>query len=282
MVIPAGKKIHVKNCTTTPAECPQGTQDDGKWVMPVGTVMVKNFLFDGKMVETRLLMHAADKKWVGYSYQWNEAQTEATVLPDDRLAVDFNTGTRTVKWNYPNRFDCNGCHAQEAEGAIGPETRQMNRVVGGMNQIDRWKAMSLFEGTGPATPYQAALVLPVTGQLGTATGTLDEKVRSYMHANCAYCHRPDSQLVNWMDFRLGTAVKDMGICGVEPRKSTVGVDGALLLKPADPMKSVMWLRMHAEKTDDKTRMPQIGTYVVDQPATQLMSDWITAMTACPQ
>ena len=31
--------------------------DDGKWVFPVGTVMVKSFLFDGKLVETRLFVH---------------------------------------------------------------------------------------------------------------------------------------------------------------------------------------------------------------------------------
>ena len=56
-VLPAGGKIHVKNCTTNPTECPQGAADDGKWVFPVGTVMIKNFMFDGKLVETRLFMH---------------------------------------------------------------------------------------------------------------------------------------------------------------------------------------------------------------------------------
>jgi hypothetical protein len=64
-------------------------------------------------------------------------------------------------------------------------------------------------------------------------------------------------------------------------KSTVGVDGAQLLKPGKPMESVMWLRMHSQKIDEKTRMPQIGTYVIDEAATQLVSDWIAGMTTCP-
>jgi uncharacterized repeat protein (TIGR03806 family) len=290
-VLPAGKKIHVKDCAANASECTQGTQDNGKWVMPVGTVMVKSFAFDGKIVETRLLVHADASTWNGYSYQWNEAQTEATVVPDDadpslnnmRLKETFNTGTRMVSWTFPYRFDCGGCHTAEAGGTLGPETRQMNRTVGGTNQIDKWAAMNLFE-TAPAKPYQAALLLPYSGQLGTADttpATLDPRARSYLHANCAYCHRPDGQAVNWLDFRYDTTLKNIGACGVDPMKGTVGVTGAQILKPGMPMLSTIWLRMHAPYTGDKTRMPQLATYVIDDKGTQLVSDWITSITACP-
>ena len=44
---------------------------------PVGTVMVKSFLFDGKLVETRLFVHLDAATWAGYSYEWDEAQTDA-------------------------------------------------------------------------------------------------------------------------------------------------------------------------------------------------------------
>jgi len=68
--------------------------------MPVGTVMVKSFGFDGKLIETRLLVHPDATTWNGYSYKWNEAQTDATVVPADedllpintRASVTFNTG----------------------------------------------------------------------------------------------------------------------------------------------------------------------------------------------
>jgi uncharacterized repeat protein (TIGR03806 family) len=289
-VLPAGKKIHVKDCAATPSECPAGTQDDGKWVMPVGTVMIKSFSFDGKIVETRLLVHADATTWNGYSYQWNTAQTEATVVPADedvvpanmRAKVAFNTGARTVNWTFPYRFDCGGCHTPSAGGTLGPETRQMNRTVGGMNQIDRWKTMSLFE-TAPKTPYLAALVLPYDGQLGTVPvgATVEQRARSYMHANCAYCHRPDGEAVNWLDFRLTTALKDTGACGKAPMKGDVGVAGAQILKPTKPMESAIWLRMNAPFAGDKTRMPQLATYIVDAAGLKVIGDWITATTTCP-
>ena len=255
--------------------------------MPVGTVMIKSFSFDGKLIETRLLVHADATTWNGYSYQWNEAQTEATIVPPDedpslnnmRAKVSFNTGTRTViSWTFPYRFDCNGCHTMQAGGTLGPETRQMNRTVAGAtkNQIDARKTLGLFEGTGPATPYQAALVLPYDGQLGTvpAGATAEARARSYLHANCAYCHRPDGDFPN-LDFRVDTTFKNMGACGVTPAKGNVGVDGALILKPGKPMESAIWLRMHAPFMNDKTRMPELATYVLDDLGLGVISDWIT-------
>jgi hypothetical protein len=285
MVIPPGKKIHVKDCAATPAECPQGMQDDGKWVMPVGTVMVKSFGFDAKLIETRLFVRADENTWNGYSYQWNEAQTEATVVPADedpslnnmRAKVSFNTGKRVVEWIFPYRFDCGGCHTQSAGGTLGPETRQMNRMVGAKNQMDDWKA--LFDAPPKMLP---ALVLPYDGQLGKvpAGATIEERARSYLHANCAYCHRPDG-VFNSIDFRIGTTLKATGACGVEPMKSTLGVAGALVMKAGKPMESTMWLRMNAPYSGDKIRMPQLATYVVDKLGLALIGDWITSVTACP-
>jgi len=186
MALPNMTQIHVKNCATTPAECPQGDADDGKWVLPIVTVMVKSFVFDGKFVETRLFVHFSATTWVGYTYQWDEAQTDATIVADERVVDAFNTGSKTVMWHIPSRMDCMTCHTDAAGSSLGPSTAQMNRVVSGMNQIDRIKAMNKFEAGTPAMPYKTALANPT----GTA-GTLDQRARAYLGANCGFCHRPD-------------------------------------------------------------------------------------------
>ena len=77
-MLPPGGKIRVLTCATSPHGCLDAA-DDGKWVLPAGTTLLKNFGFDGKVVETRLLVALPDATWVGYSYQWNEAQTAATL-----------------------------------------------------------------------------------------------------------------------------------------------------------------------------------------------------------
>jgi hypothetical protein len=288
MRLPPGGKIHVKNCAATPSECPQGTADDGKWVFPVGTVMVKSFLFDGKTLETRLFVRANATTWVGYSYAWDEAQTDATIVPDDRVEVMFHTGQHTIDWHYPSRMDCMTCHVMTAGSSLGPSTAQMNRAMAGgnTNQIDALAAMSLFDATVPK-PYQAALVPPYPSQAGSppASATVDDRARSYLQANCAFCHRPDDYVFPNFDLRAGVALKDMGICNVVPYKGDQGIgNSAMILAAGSPANSVMVQRMTAPPADsggNYGRMPKVASYVVDQMAVDLITSWITSITTCP-
>ena len=278
-VLPAGGKIHVRDCVATPSDCPMGTQDDGRWDFPVGTVMIKIFMFDEKLVETRLFMHLDADDWIGYSYEWDEAQTDAKLVSSDRVSVMFNTGTRTVPWNYPSQDDCITCHNKAEGSTIGPETAQMNRTVGSMNQIDAFTALGLFE-TPPPKPYKAALVTPYAGQLGSppAGATKAEKARSYLHANCGFCHRPDGAF-SLFDLRYDTLLKDTHVCNVMINKPPLASapDKNLILSPGHSMDSVMWLRMNLADPV-AGRMPQIASYVVDTNAVGVVGDWIDSLT----
>jgi|SRR6478735_850976 len=278
-VIPAGKTIHIKDCAAMPSEC-LDSADTGKWVFPVGTVLLKNFLFNSKLVETRLFVRNDEQTWVGYSYQWDAAQADATALPDERRRVMVDSGSGMVSWTYPNRTDCMKCHNSAGGFSLGPETRQMNRMVGASNQIDAFKAKNLFD-TPPTAPYQAALVTPlVTAPADDAA--VDKQARSYMHANCAFCHRPDNGdlgAVN-IDLRLDRTLKQTNMCNADPVKGDQGVTGAKLLIPNDPAKSITWLRVNAP--EDMGRMPQIGTYEIHTAGVKLLGDWITSIKSCPQ
>jgi uncharacterized repeat protein (TIGR03806 family) len=280
MALPNLAQIHVKTCATTPAECPQGAADDGKWVMPVGTVMVKSFLFDGKLVETRLFVHFDAATWVGYSYKWDEAQTDATIVADERVVDPFNTGPRTVTWHIPSRMDCMTCHTDAAGSTLGPTTAQMNRVVSGMNQIDRIRAMNRFDSSSPPMPYKTALANPTD-----TAKTVEDRARSYLGANCGFCHRPDDPNFSSIDLRRDTPLKDTNICGATPERGNQGVPTSLLLTPGMPSQSLMVLRMMAPADDSAGkhgRMPNIASYVVDDAAVKLIGDWITSITSCPQ
>jgi uncharacterized repeat protein (TIGR03806 family) len=291
LALPAGGKIHVKNCTANPAECPgsRDVADDGKWVLPIGTVMVKSFLFDGKFLETRLLMRFGASTWVGYSYAWDEAQTDATLVGAERDETMFATGQRTVSWHFPSREDCMQCHTPEASFALGTETAQMNRVVGGVNQIDKLAALGAFD-TPVATPYKAALVTPTVSQAGgpPASATIEQRATSYLHANCSFCHRPaddiDCASDPCQDLRFGLSLAVRNLCNTIPSKSDLGVLNAKNLAPGQPEQSLLWVRMTRPPDDGDGkhgRMPLIASYVVDQPAVDLIGQWITSIKSCP-
>lgn len=281
-VLPPGGKIQVLTCTGQPNGCLDAA-DDGKWALPAGTTLLKNFGFDGKVLETRLLVALSDATWVGYSYQWNEAQTAATLVPSTGASIAFNTGARVVDWTYPSRRDCNECHTRSAGWSLGLETAQLNRVpvsaaLGTQNQIDRFAAAGLFD-RAPAAPYKAALVMPYKGQLGSppSSATVTERARSYLHANCAFCHRPDGEFKT-IDLRHDVAFKDTSLCNTIPAKGTQNVDGATNLTPGHPELSVIWLRMN---TLALGRMPPLASYVLDHDAISLVGDWIGGIGACP-
>jgi hypothetical protein len=297
LALPTGGKIHVVDCAANPTECPgsrDGT-DDGKWVLPVGTVMVKGFMFDDKLVETRLLMHFDATTWVGYSYKWDEAQTDATLVGTDRDEVNFATGKRTVDWHYPSRMDCLTCHTSDTGNrkyaVLGAETAQFNRVVGGSNQIDKLAALGAFESP-VAKPYKAALVTPTSSQLGgpPPSATVEQKATSYLHANCSFCHRPpDPEYIDCstdpcLDLRFGVPLASRNLCNATPTKGGFGLSAPKILSPGHPELSIMSLRMKQPPDDGGGhygRMPLIGSYVVDPQAVDLINAWITSIAACP-
>jgi cellulase/cellobiase CelA1 len=131
-------------------------------------------------------------------------------------------------------------------------------------------------------------VAPYPGQSGSPPlgATLDQRARSYLHANCAFCHRPDGTWSGF-DVRFDVPLKSTNICNAPPgaKGGDLGVPGALLLTPGQHLDSVIWLRMHALPGNAMNgatgRMPSLASYVVDTQATDLISQWIDQIPACP-
>ena len=142
------------------------------------------------------------------------------------------------------------------------------------NQIQTLEHIGLFDAPVRTTGLDA-LPLP------TATGTpqtLEARTRSYMHANCAICHRPGGEYPA-IDLRWSTALKDMNICNVDQNKGDVGVPTSKRMVPGMPGQSTLYLRMNT--LDKLARMPQLATSVIDTVGTKLVLDWITATKMCP-
>jgi hypothetical protein len=284
MAIPDGAVIGVKDCTRDPGACQPltdggTTPPEGHWFLPVGSVLMKSFLFGGKFLETRLFAHY-DGMWVGYSYQWNAQQTDATLV--DRLGLNRNISNGnggTQSWYFPSQNDCLQCHTSTFGDSLGTETRQLNRTMtypnGVMaNQIDTFEHLGMFDAPIP----RLAPLADYTST--TATDSLDAKARSYLHANCAICHLPGGSYDS-IDFRFGTPLSMMNVCNVTPDKGDVGVTGSKRFFPGSPQKSVLLLRMQLASGMDSGRMPPLATSVLDQNGIGILSQWIKGTTKCP-
>jgi hypothetical protein len=235
-------------------------------------VLVKNFSIEGKHIETRLLMNRDILGWVGYSYEWNTEQTEATLLPDDSTGKDKPVGTGTQVWHYPSRSECFKCHTQYAGTSLGPSTAQLNSdfayAEGSMNQLEKLKTLGVFDNA-PKT------IVGLPDPFGA--DPLPDRARSYIQANCAMCHRPGGEFSS-IDMRFQTTLTDSKMCETAERDN--GKVPVYRLTPGKPAESGMSFRMHAL---DMLRMPKVGSKVVDDKGAKLVDDWITSLQpdACP-
>lgn len=115
------------------------------WGFPDRTVLVKSFALEAeegnpssrRWVETRFLTNQQGE-WFGYSYAWNDEQTDAVLVGAKGMDRDFAVrvprspvypdGVRKQTWHYPSRSECMVCHSRAANFVLGPSALQMNRV----------------------------------------------------------------------------------------------------------------------------------------------------------
>ncbi|MFO0902634.1 MAG: PQQ-dependent sugar dehydrogenase [Pirellulales bacterium] len=103
------------------------------WNFENGTVIVKSFALDEtddkaprRWIETRLLVRE-DNEWVGYTYAWNNEQTEAELVGAAGLDREYTVDGQKLQWHYPSRTECMVCHSRAANFVLGLSTAQMNR-----------------------------------------------------------------------------------------------------------------------------------------------------------
>ena len=255
---------------------PQGTQihvrDDGDLEPPIGTTLIKEFRLGGKPVETRLFVRHADGDWGGYSYEWNDDGSDATLLETEKRKT-----IGSQEWFFPSRAQCLRCHTVAAGRSLGLEIGQLNRSFTypdgrTVNQLAALSEQKLIDRTlgDPAT--QAKLPEPF------GADPIESRTRSYLHANCSFCHRSGGTGEAPHDFLFSTAFAAMMICDVVPTTADLGIENARLFAPNDPARSIIPARM---KALDGSRMPPFATSRVDPQGVALIEGWIRSVAACP-
>jgi uncharacterized repeat protein (TIGR03806 family) len=245
----------------------------GDWSLPPGAVLMKHFRIDGRLVETRLLMHHADGPWAGYTYEWNDAQTGATRVVGGKVRP---MGLQA--WTYPAEHECRACHTAAAGVTLGLEHAQLNReftypATGRRaNQLDTLSAIGLFEDALPA-----AALLPRLPDLADATLPAAARARAYLHSSCSHCHRPGATTPVDLDLRQATALPSIGACDLTPTAGDLGIADARLVAPGNAARSVLAQRAARR---DAYGMPPLGSTVTDAAGVALVNAWIDGLGGC--
>jgi uncharacterized repeat protein (TIGR03806 family) len=264
-------------------------QSEGVLEFPEHTFLVKSFYYpvdfrqpegNRKIVETRLLFRR-NGQWQAYTYRWNEAQTEATLIKGGAMVPVSWTHTdgslRTVQYLVPNQNECKSCHnvANQLQ-PIGPKAMHLNHdytyATGRMNQLARWQQ------AGMLTDLPSLATVP---KLPNWTDSLNysvaDRARAYLDINCAHCHSPKGSASN-AGINLSfseTNPTAWGVCK-PPVAAGSGSGGRLFdIQPGKPDSSIMIFRM--EMNDPDLRMPEVGRSSAHAEAVALLRQWIQGL-----
>jgi len=264
-----------------------GFAPTGEYQWPGGTVFVQHFEIvtnqatsAHRRLETRLLvLDAAGAFGYGATYRWRKDHSDADLVDangkEETLKItDASGGTHDQKWNYPARGFCYMCHTPNAGFVLGPKTRQLNgnfAYPGGRtdNQLRTWNYLQMFTAglDESAIPSYAHTV-----KVDDPSAPLETRVRSYLDANCASCHRPNGTGALW-DARFDIPLAKQGILNGGVR-NTFGLADVKIVVPGDPAKSMMHLRLNS--TNPAQQMPPVMRNTVDATAVEAFSQWIRA------
>ncbi|MFI5309140.1 MAG: PQQ-dependent sugar dehydrogenase [Polyangiales bacterium] len=247
----------------------------GDIAFPIGSVLLKSFEYDGRYHETRLLIHHADG-WGGYSYLWQDDQSDAVLL-DTGQTVTLPNGQR---WLYPSRSQCFRCHTDAAGVVLGPEVGQLDHdSLFDEQSIEQLEGLFEHDYFRPDLERVEELredARPLPDPFGD--GPLADRARAYLHVNCSICHRPGGNGRGALDLRFSRSFEATQLCDQPPEQRLPSAGNAQrLLRPGHPDDSVLWLRMNAT---DRYRMPPLASNRVDQAGAALVRAWIESIASC--
>ncbi len=247
---------------------------NGDWSFPPGTVLVKNFALGTRLVETRLFMRHPDGDWAGYTYEWNDAQTEATRVVGGKRRV-FGT----QEWIYPSENECLRCHTAAAGRALGLETRQLNGNLTYPQTGRTANQLATLDGIDVLSPPLAGepSTLPALADPENVAQPLGNRARAWLHTNCAGCHRPGGPTGSTLDLRATTTLANTNACDALPARGDLGIPDARLIAPGDAARSIVVARANRR---DAAGMPPVGSALTDDAGVALLEEWIDGLSSC--
>ena len=259
---------------------------------PVGTTIAKTFAYEDhssnpateQLLETRIEL-LNENGWYGFSYVWNQEQSEATLsLGGGQLEANWTDKAGNKRHNtyrIPNANQCLSCH--EKNGAfkpIGPKARYLNHdfayAKNSQNQLDYWKSHGLLNNT-PASEK-----IPAVADYSNTAARLDERARVWLEINCAHCHNPQgSARTSGLDLTLAQSdLSKVGLWKIPVATGRASGGRKYDIVPGEPDKSILMYRIESEQAG--IRMPSLAREVVHSEGIDLIRQWIAQMPKEPR
>lgn len=247
--LPEGKSIK-----TTTSGNPAKPNYKVEW--PADAVLARTVTLK-REIETQVL-HFDGETWNGYSYRWNEPGSDAELVGADG---DELTLENKQPWRIHGRAECARCHTSWSGFALGFQPDQLVSI-NGRSPSD---ASGLFDG-----PFFDRLKNRLVSS-HDEQADLEAKARSWLHANCAHCHRRHGGGSVQLMVNADLPTADAMLLNEKPVRGELGLADARVVAPGKPEQSVLLARIARSGSG---HMPMIGAREVDPHGFRLLWNWI--------
>ncbi|MCB1235375.1 MAG: PQQ-dependent sugar dehydrogenase [Verrucomicrobiae bacterium] len=240
---------------------------------PAGAVLAKTIRLGNRRVETQVT-HYDGEAWNGYSYRWNEAETDAELVDGAGAEVDVAPAEWKggARYRVHSRAECLRCHTSWNEFVAGFQPAQLSGFSRFPDQPARETAVAL--GLTDAEYFERDTGGHLVASDGP--GPVEARARSWLHANCAHCHRRHGGGSAPLEVNFDRALSEAALLWERPTRGTFGLAEARAIVPGQPWRSVLNYRVSAIGGG---HMPLIGPREVDEEGAKLLWEWVAALPA---
>lgn len=236
-----------------------------KVVWPQDAVLARTITsadLPGHRIETQLL-HYDGESWNGYSYRWNADNSDADLVGVSGSGAMLGGSA----YRFHSRAECSRCHTPWAGFTLGFQPQQLTTIAGG-----RADTSGVALGLTKTAFFDQSTTRLVNS--GSATAGLDARARSWLHANCAHCHRENGGGSVAIRLNAEMPLAATMLIGEKPLRGDFGIRDARIVAPGLPWRSVLINRIARTGSG---HMPMIGAHEVDEDGVRLLWDWIAGL-----
>jgi putative heme-binding domain-containing protein len=251
------------------------------WSFPEGSILGKTISLttnsqqgeSPRRIETQIL-HRLDGRWKAYAYIWNENQSDAILAPAKGETLSIaphppasDGSLRTRVYSIPSRTECILCHTTQAGSVLGFNEGQLNHSDRKKSELANFVTKKYFQRR--PRRKEKVFVDPYD-----PNQDIHSRARSYLHVNCAHCHRFGGGGTAIFDVRHELSDDETKLFASLPIQGTFGIEGGQVIAPGDPAASLLFYRVAKL---GQGRMPHIGSKQVDVKGLKMLSEWIHAL-----
>jgi putative heme-binding domain-containing protein len=238
---------------------------------PEGAVLARTLRIGERPVETQTL-HFDGRDWRAYAYRWDAEGRDAELVEaaGAEVAVDPAGWKGGPRHRIASRAECLRCHNSWSGFAIGFHPLQLSEFPALPGQPAREAALAL--GLADAAFFERER----SGRLlrSEGPGPVETRARSWLHANCAHCHRRHGGGSAPLEVNYDRPLSEAALLWQPPTRGGFGLSSPRLVVPGEPWRSVLNYRVSAV---GHAHMPSVGPREVDARGAALLWSWVAAM-----